>query len=146
MYTASTYHWHPYYGGRYVDYDLGIVILETDPMDAGVMPIPVHLDPAQSLAGEWVQAVGYGMTSASVHGNTRKWWTVLRVTYEIPTIFQVTGFDDNGTCQGDSGSPLLWHDAVNGTMVHGALSSGDSEDCLGNSFYPRTDTPDNSAL
>jgi hypothetical protein len=81
-----------------------------------------------------------------VGGNTRKWWTVLRVTRENPTIFTVTGEYANGTCQGDSGGPLLWNDPTLGVEVHGALSSGDSEDCLGNSFYPRTDHPDNAAF
>ena len=146
VYDASDWQAHPYYGGRYVDYDIAIVRLGTDPTMHGVTPIPAHLEPPTSLAGENVQAVGYGMTRAGVGGNSRKWWTVLRVTREYPTIFQVTGEYANGTCQGDSGGPLLWNDPTLGVEVHGALSSGDSEDCLGNSFYPRTDTPDNAAF
>jgi V8-like Glu-specific endopeptidase len=146
VYDATSYQAHPYYGGGYVDFDIAIVELATDPMAAGVQPIPAHLEPPQTLAGQDVQAVGFGITRAGTGGNTRKWWTVLRVTREVPTIFQVTGLHDNGTCQGDSGGPLLWHDPELGTRVHGALSSGDSSDCLGNSFYPRTDTPDNAAF
>jgi len=146
VYTASSYQYHPYYGGRYVDYDLAIVQLSTDPVLDGVEPIPVHLDPPQMLAGEQVQAVGYGMTAPETYSNTRRWWTVLSVIAESPTIFTVSGFDVTGTCQGDSGGPLLWHDPVLGTRVHGALSSGDSEDCLGNSYYPRTDAEDNAGF
>lgn len=139
VYNALSYHYHPQYLGRNVDYDVAIVKLAANPMDDGIEPIPVHLEPTQSLAGELVQAVGYGMTEAGEYTNTLKWWVVLGVTHEWTSIYMVTGDGSTGTCQGDSGGPLLWNHPTEGVEVFGPLSSGDSDDCLGNSFYPRTD-------
>ncbi len=138
-YSALSWNYHPQYLGSNVEYDIAIIKLATNPMDDGVQPIPVHLEPTQSLAGKRVQAVGYGMTTAGDFMNSLKWWVVLQGTWEWPGIYTVAGDGSTGTCQGDSGGPLLWNHPTEGVQVFGALSSGDSDDCLGNSFYPRTD-------
>ena len=146
VYTAASYQAHPYYAGRYVDYDVGIVVLNEDPTLDGVEPIPVHLEPPQSLAGQMVVAVGYGITRPHTGGNSRKWWTVLQVVMESPTIYTTSGGGITSPCQGDSGGPLLWDDPVLGARVYGPVSSVESYDCDGLSFYVRSSNPDNAAF
>jgi len=146
VYTASEYFHHPYYGGEYVDYDIGIVILAEDPVEDGVEPIPVHLDPPQRLVGEQVQAVGFGITDPDSGGNSRKWWTTLPVVLETPTIYIVNGSGTTGPCQGDSGGPMLWTDPERGTMVYGPVSSVESYECVGDAYYPRADSESNAGF
>jgi hypothetical protein len=144
VYNATDYVAHPYYGGRYVDYDVAIVKLATDPVDDGVEPIPVHLEPPQRLAGDQVVAVGYGITRPGVGGNSLRWWTVLSVIRETPTIYTTSGGGVTGPCQGDSGGPMLWMDATGPTMVMGPVSSVESYDCVGEAYYPRADAEENA--
>jgi V8-like Glu-specific endopeptidase len=137
-FAGREWHAHPMYTGVAPEYDLGVVIIEGDTAAQGITPIPPSCETTR-LIGQVIQAVGYGATSTSGGWNTRRWWTTLAVTRESPNYYSAYGNDVTGTCQGDSGGPMLYTMDDGLPYVMGVVSSGDSEDCLGNTYYPRTD-------
>lgn len=146
-YDASSWESHPGYLEGEVDHDLAIVHLAGDPVADGVSPLPVHLSPPQSLDGQDVQAVGYGFTRHDDSSNRLRWWVVLAVTRELEEAYVVLGDGTTGTCVGDSGGPLLWNHPELGVRVFGVLSLGEAgTQCLGDSYYTRTDQSDNSSF
>ena len=145
VYDGVSWEMYPGYSLLTATHDLAIVTLADDPQRDGVVPIPAYLGPPESLVGLSVQAVGYGMTYDGDTGNTRRWWTVLRVTDEAPLAFSAAGDGGAATCFGDSGGPMLHHDPVRGVEVRGVLSMADAE-CLGASYYVRPEGEGNRAF
>jgi len=127
---------HPLYTGDPA-YDIAVIIISGDPLSEGIEPIPASFEPT-SLLAQTVQAVGYGMTDPAGDWNTRRWWTTHEVISESPAIYIASGHGASGLCQGDSGGPMLYTMPA-GVRVMGVASSIDSEDCLGNAYYARTD-------
>ena len=138
---AREWHSHPRYNSTYdspPQFDVAIILLSGDTTGAGITPIPANCE-TTSLRGQRVQAVGYGMTSAWDYSNTRRWWTVLTCDYESAYDYGVYGNRATGACYGDSGGPILLTKPDGNVYVMGDLSVGDSDDCLGHDYYPRTD-------
>jgi len=133
---ASEWHPHPSYSNWPPYYDIAVVILRGDPVAYGATPIPVNCA-RTSLVGRTIQAVGYGLTYPETGYNSFRYWTTLPVSSER-TEYYVTYSRSTGTCQGDSGGPMLYT-MSDGVKVMGVVSSGDSYDCLGNTYWPRTD-------
>jgi V8-like Glu-specific endopeptidase len=146
-YDSTSWDLHPDYTVGQVAHDLAVVHLTRDPQVDGVGVLNPHVAPVQSLAGQMVQAVGYGHTSYGDSSNSLKWWVVLEATSETATAYIVSGDGTTGTCDGDSGGPLLWKDPAAGVGVYGVLSMGVSGTaCLGDSHYTRLDETSNSAF
>jgi len=138
IFYASEWHAHPNFAWNPPEFDLGIVIINGDTSSKGITPIPPNCQ-QKGLLNEVIQAVGYGSTSSSGGMNTRRWWTTLTVTRQTPTYYSAYGYELTGICQGDSGGPMLYTMPDGLPYVMGVVSAGDSESCLGNAFYPRTD-------
>ncbi|MBW2260978.1 MAG: trypsin-like serine protease [Deltaproteobacteria bacterium] len=142
---AVEWHMHPSFagssGGMLVtpDYDISVIILAEDATVYGIEPIPVNLDTTR-LAGETIQAVGFGLTSYPSGYNSRRWWTTLPVVAEMSLHYTIDGRGVTGVCQGDSGGPMLYDMPGKGVHVMGVVSSG-AEGCTGLSHYARPDTP-----
>jgi V8-like Glu-specific endopeptidase len=137
IFGASEWHYHPSYSGRPPDYDVGVVILRGDPMAYGATPIPINCS-STSLVGRTIQAVGYGLTWPVTGENSQRWWTTLPVTRERSGYYQTTS-SSTGTCEGDSGGPMLYTMSDGVVRVMGVVSSGDDPNCLGSTYWPRTD-------
>jgi V8-like Glu-specific endopeptidase len=136
-FNAVEWHPHPQWRDFPPEYDLAVVIIDGDTAAAGITPIPVSQE-TRSLLGETIQAVGYGMTGSNPN-NSIRWWTTLLVNRETPDYRSTYGNGSTGMCEGDSGGPMLYTMPDGQVYVMGPLSSGDSEDCLGHDFWPRTD-------
>lgn len=146
-YDALSWHLHPNYVVGEVDHDLAVVLLAQDPTADGIAPIPIHHTPVQSLEGLDVQAAGYGFTADGDNSNTLRWWVVLNIARETETAYVAAGDGTTGTCDGDSGGPLLWNHPTAGVRVFAALSLGDAHTaCLGDSHYTRTDEAINAGF
>jgi hypothetical protein len=144
---ALSWHLHPGYVVGEVDHDLAVVLMAQDPAADGISPIPVHLSPVQSLLGLDVQAAGYGFTADGDNSNRLRWWVVLRIARETAADYVAAGDGTTGTCDGDSGGPLLWNHPTEGVRVFAALSLGQAHTaCLGDSHYSRTDESANAAF
>ena len=142
-FRAREWHYHPSYpgssGGYGVpNYDLSVIILETDATAYGLEPIPVNLE-RYNLAGQTIQAVGYGVTMPSGGWNSRRYWTTLPVVADQVLWYTVDGRGTTGVCSGDSGGPMLYDIPGQGVRVMGVVSSGE-EGCVDLSYYPRTDS------
>jgi len=146
-YQALSWHLHPDYVVGEVDHDLAVVLLTQDPDSDGIAPIPIHQEPVQSLEGRDVQVAGYGFTADGDNSNSLRWWVVLRIARETTTAYVAAGDGTTGTCDGDSGGPLLWNHPTEGVRVFAALSLGEARmACLGDSYYTRTDEAANLAF
>jgi len=144
QFVAREWHMHPDYPGSSGGYgtpmyDVSVIILEEDVTAYGIEPIPVNFE-HYVLAGNMVQAVGYGITNPSGGWNTIRWWTTLPCISEQSLWYTVDGGGVTGICQGDSGGPLLFDIPDRGVHVMGVVSSGE-EGCVGTTYYPRTDAP-----
>jgi V8-like Glu-specific endopeptidase len=137
MIGAASWHAHPYWDGWAPNYDIGVVILNGDPIAFGMTPIPVNCSTTR-LAGQTIQAAGYGKTTPYDEDNTQRWWTTLPVNSESGDTY-TTYSASTGTCQGDSGGPMLYTKGDGYVYVMGVVSSGDTESCLGQTYWPRTD-------
>jgi V8-like Glu-specific endopeptidase len=142
-FRASSWHLHPQFAGTSggfgrPEYDIAVVLLEEDATAAGLEPVPVNLN-TFSLVGKTIQAVGYGMTRPGDYANSQRWWTTMPVSQESPLTYTADGAGVTGICQGDSGGPMLYDVPGQGVSVMGVVSGGDSYDCLGHTYYPRTD-------
>ncbi len=135
---------HPEYRGSVggvanPPYDLAVIIVQGDTAALGLEPIPVNFEPT-SMLEQTIQAVGYGTTDpAGSDWNTRRWWTTQVVHIEAPAVYTTNDGGLSGLCFGDSGGPMLWTVPGVGPTVMGVASAVDSDDCLGNSLYARTD-------
>lgn len=139
--SSHEWHMHPDYAGSSggygsPPYDIAVIILDEDATTRGLEPIPVNLE-HYLLAGQTIQAVGYGTTESGGWNSTR-WWTTMPVTMEQALYYITDGEGVTGICQGDSGGPMLYDIPDRGVHVMGVVSSGE-EGCLGKTFYPRTD-------
>jgi V8-like Glu-specific endopeptidase len=140
--SSSEWHIHPDYAGSSggygsPPYDIAVIILDEDATAHGLEPIPVNLEHTM-LAGNDIQAVGYGTTDEG-GWNTQRWWTTMPVISETALLYTTDGQDVTGICQGDSGGPMLYDMPGEGVHVMGVVSSGE-EGCVGLTFYPRTDS------
>ena len=146
-YDALSWQLHPGYAVGEVDHDLAVILLAGDPAADGVAPIPVRLSPVQSLQGQNVQAVGYGFTRDGDNSNSSRWWVVLNISRETTAAYIASGDGTTGTCDGDSGGPLLWAPPAGQAGVYAALSLGEAHTaCLGDSWYTRLDDASNAAF
>lgn len=141
---AREWHYHPSYRGSSggygsPEYDISVIILEEDATAYGIEPIHVNFE-HYVLAGQTVQAVGFGITNPSGGWNTRRWWTTVPVVGEMSLWYTIDGMGVTGVCQGDSGGPMLYDIPGRGVHVMGVVSSGEAG-CVGASYYPRTDAP-----
>jgi V8-like Glu-specific endopeptidase len=137
VFNGSAWHAHPSYAAWPPDYDVGVVILRGDPLAFGIEPIPLNCA-YTSLEGRTIQAAGYGLTWPHTGYNSQRWWTTLQVTDER-TRYYTTWDDSTGTCEGDSGGPMLYTMSDGVARVMGVVSAGDTASCLGNTYWPRTD-------
>jgi len=137
-FAALSWHEHPDYAGLSPEFDLGVVLIGGDTAAAGITPIPVSCATPR-IVGQTVQLVGYGMTDPYDGGNSHRWWTTMYVDREMVNYYSVYGDGMTGLCQGDSGGPMLRTMEDGGVNVVGVTSSIDADDCLGHTFYPRTD-------
>ncbi len=138
--SRGDWHPHPLYTGLVPQDDIGIVIIQGDTAAEGITPIPPNCRPTgRDFLGSVIQTAGYGMTSPDDGWNTRRLWTTLTVTGQTPNYYVAHGYNVTGTCQGDSGGPMLYTMEDGRPYVMGVVSSGNSEDCLGDTYYPRTD-------
>ncbi len=139
--SSHEWHIHPDYAGSSggygsPPYDIAVLILDADARTQGVEPIPINVE-HYVLAGQIIQAVGYGTTEDG-GWNTRRWWTTMPVVWEQALYYATDGQDVTGICSGDSGGPMLFDIPGQGIHVMGVVSSGE-EGCVGLTFYPRTD-------
>ncbi len=142
-FNAIAWHMHPSFMGTSgglgrPEYDVAVVLLGEDATAYGIEPIPINLD-RMGLAGQTIQAVGYGMTSGSGGWNTRRYWTTMPVVMDSGFYYTVDGEGVTGICSGDSGGPMLYEIPGREVRVMGVVSGGDSTDCMGLTYYPRTD-------
>jgi len=134
---AWEWHRHPDYSAGWPNNDVAVIRINGDTAALGVTPIPVSCDTLR-LIGKTVQAVGYGDVGSGISG--WRWWTTLYVNRETPNYYSLYGDGMTGMCSGDSGGPALYTKDDGEVYVVGVTSSIDSmEDCLGHTFYPRTD-------
>jgi V8-like Glu-specific endopeptidase len=142
VFNGVEWHMHPLYegsgGGGSPPYDVAVIIISGDPISRGIEPLAVNLEET-SLLGERIQSVGYGLTDPSGSWNTRRWWTTQEVISESPAIYIASDGGRSGLCQGDSGGPMLYTTSDGTPRIMAVASSIDREDCLGNSYYARTD-------
>jgi hypothetical protein len=104
-------------------------------------PIPVNCSPLpESLEGQAVQHVGYGMTDeTSWDLNTRQWWTVEDVVELRPHDIVYRGRGFSGVCYGDSGGPSLWRMPDGVVRTIGTASWIEGECGRDREHYSRTD-------
>ncbi len=146
-YDSTSWDLHPFYGVGQVTHDIAVIHLTKDPLADGVAFLRSHLAPVQSLDGRLVQAVGYGHTTYGDGSNSLRWWVVLQVASESGSAYVVSGDGTTGTCDGDSGGPLLWGDTADNVGIYGVLSMGESGTaCLGDSHYTRLDEEANASF
>jgi secreted trypsin-like serine protease len=122
-------------------YDIAVLRLKlraTD-LEPALEPIPVNREPIDmSLRGTRAQVVGYGMTSPTDSGNTRRYWTTEEIVQVSEIDITVYGHGQSGVCFGDSGGPLLRAGADGVVRVFGTLSAGD-DSCMGYDNFTRVD-------
>lgn len=143
-FRATEVHVHPEYRGSSggmasPPFDLAVLIIDGDTEAEGLEPIPVNME-ERSLLGEIIQSVGYGAVEEGGGGfNTRRYWTTQDVISEAPAVYTVSDAGESGLCYGDSGGPMLWTVPGQGPTIMGVASAIDSDTCLGNGLYARTD-------
>lgn len=142
-FRAASWHMHPMFAGTsggfgQPQYDIAVVLLEEDATAYGLEPVQVNMS-TFSLVGQTVQLVGYGMTSPGDYYNSTRWWTTMPVSQQTALVYTADGEGVTGICQGDSGGPMLFDVPGQGVSVMGVVSGGDSYDCMGHTYYPRTD-------
>ncbi len=140
---AAAWYMHPLFAGTSggygrPEYDIAVLLLEQDATAHGLEPIPANMA-TFSLIGQTVQLVGYGMTSPTDYMNSTRWWTTMPVTQQTALYYTADGQGITGICQGDSGGPMLFDVPGQGVSVMGVVSGGTSYDCMGLTYYPRTD-------
>jgi V8-like Glu-specific endopeptidase len=136
-YPAFEWHMNPLYDGLQPDNDVAIIRISGDTAALGIEPIPVNCE-TMSLLGETLQLVGYGQTASGWSGI--RYWTTMYVNRETPGYMSLYGDGLTGMCSGDSGGPALYTREDGNVYVVGVTSSvDDTSDCLGHTYYPRTD-------
>jgi V8-like Glu-specific endopeptidase len=117
-------------------HDIGLIVLAT-PLK--IAPVPINRAPLTNAVGKQAKMIGYGLTDgvAFTGDGIKRFGTapIAEVTNELIRI----GKNPQGTCHGDSGGPLLM-DNGSGEALIGVVSFGDSNTCVGNSYFERLDT------
>jgi hypothetical protein len=124
-------------------HDVAVLVFDRPITDdlPGLVPIAPSCDAleADPPVGEWIQLVGYGVTSLDDPSNSRRWWTTEEVTEISAWDLTVDGRGLTGICYGDSGGPALRADPATGRVrVIGTASWGE-ETCVDTDHYARTD-------
>ena len=118
--------------------NLDAMIVQLQP-PAAAEPAGLALWP-RAIGTEWVGArvtlAGFGRTGTGTTGALN--FVEESVTDVQATELMVDGRGKSGGCDGDSGGPLLAHDADGEARILGVLSQG-SKSCLGVDAYTRAD-------
>jgi MYXO-CTERM domain-containing protein len=133
--TAAVF--DPMYSNNAVSHDIGVVVLAAP---LSIAPVPMNRDPLPATAvGQAARYVGYGLTDGvAQRGDGRKRAATAPIAQITQTLIRI-GKNAHGTCNGDSGGPLLM-DTGAGEAVIGVVSFGDDATCRTNSFFQRLDT------
>jgi secreted trypsin-like serine protease len=133
--SAATF--DPLYGKGGDGHDLGVVVLAA-PLSLPL--VPLNRVPLESAVGKRARYIGYGLTNGinqTGDGIKRQAMApIAQVTSELILI----GKNANGTCNGDSGGPLLMDTGDGREALIGTVSFGDDATCRGNNFFQRIDT------
>jgi MYXO-CTERM domain-containing protein len=128
----------PQYDGNPANgHDIAVVAVATPP----ALPIvPINRAPLTSAAlGRPARYVGYGLTDGVAQSGDGVKREATASVGQIGRNLILIGANPHGTCNGDSGGPLLM-DTGRGEAIVGVVSFGDDQACLTNSFFQRLDT------
>ena len=119
--------------------DVMIVEFEAAQLPADAPRTPFGLWPG-AIGSEWIGArvtvAGRGRNERGSSGALL--FTEVSVIDVTATEIWVSGAGKSGSCGGDSGGPLLVHDAAGQSRILGTLDRG-SSDCMGVDVYTRVD-------
>ncbi|MEO1270875.1 MAG: S1 family peptidase [Myxococcota bacterium] len=103
-----------------------------------IVPLPLNTTPiGESDLGSSVEGSGYGYTH--VPNLDGRWFAVLELEAISSYELVVNGNGKRGLCFGDSGGPIMRHNADGEVVVIGIESMGESS-CLGRDFVVRLDS------
>jgi MYXO-CTERM domain-containing protein len=118
-------------------HDIGVVVLAA-PLTA--KPIPINrVTLGTGAVGKAARYIGYGLTDGVTQtGDGIKREATAPIAQIGRALIRI-GANPQGTCNGDSGGPLLLDTGAGETIV-GVVSFGDDMTCRTNSFFQRLDT------
>jgi V8-like Glu-specific endopeptidase len=126
----------PAYGAPRQGHDFAIIVLAS-PLP--IRPIPFNRASLDKAQGKTIRYVGYGLVTG---GNPNAGGVKRQATApiaQISNLLIVVAPNAHGSCEGDSGGPMLLDDGQ-GESIVGIASFVDNGNCTRNSFYQRVDT------
>jgi MYXO-CTERM domain-containing protein len=118
-------------------HDIAVVAL-AQPL--GIPTVPINRAPLTAAALRAnARYVGYGLTDGVTQSGDGVKRQGTAPIAQISRTLILIGVNPHGTCNGDSGGPLLL-DTGAGEAIIGVVSFGDDQACLTNSFFQRLDT------
>jgi hypothetical protein len=128
----------PKYGNPRQGHDFSIIVLEAP---LAIRPLPINRGPIDKALGKAVRYVGYGLTTVGdPNSGGLKRQNTAPLAQVGPILLGVAP-NPHGSCNGDSGGPLLLQmDDGLGESIAGIASFVDAPACLRDSYYQRVDT------